>query len=175
MKKERSPADSVVLETPRLRLRHLTLDDADFILALLNEPGFIRHVADRGLRRTSDAASYLAEKMLPSYEKNGFGFYRVELKESQIPIGICGLAKRDTLEDPDVGFAILRQFEGQGYAYEAALGTMNYGRETLGLTKIIGITAAGNSASIHLLEKLGLRYQRSVRLPGFERDSLIYA
>ena len=84
------------------------------MLKLMNEPAFIEYVADRGLRTESDAALYLAEKILPSYEKFGFGLYRVDLKDSESAIGICGLLKRDTLDDPDVGFSILNRFCRKG-------------------------------------------------------------
>lgn len=164
-----------VLETERLVLSHLTIADASFMLELMNEPGFIEFVADRGLRTEADAALYLAEKILPSYEKFGFGLWRVELKESATAIGICGLLKRDTLDDPDVGFSILERFCRQGYAYEAAAAVLNYGRTTLGLTQICGITAPNNRISIRLLEKLGLKLQRRIHVPGYGTESLLFS
>src|SRR5207342_32952 len=121
-------------------LSHLTLVDASFMLELMNEPDFIEYVADRGLRTDADAALYLAEKILPSYEKFGFGLYRVDLKDSESTIGICGLLKRDTLDDPDVGFSILSRFCRKGYAYEAATAVLDYGRTVLGLAQICGVT-----------------------------------
>jgi RimJ/RimL family protein N-acetyltransferase len=163
-----------VLETQRLVLRRLTTDDADFILELMNEPSFIRFVADRGLRTTADAAQFLRERLLPSYEQFGFGFYRVALKESGEPVGICGLVKRETLEHADVGFSILQRFCGQGFAYEAAAAVMDYGRTQLGLATIIGVTAPDNQISRRLLEKLGLRYQRTIHLPGYGPKSLLF-
>lgn len=140
----------------------------------MNEPGFITYVADRGIRTAADAAAYLTEKILSSYAKFGFGFYRVELKGSATPIGICGLAKRETLEDADVGFSILARFGGCGYAFEAAAATMKYGRDRLGLKQIIGITSPQNMISIHLLEKLGLGFQRKVHLPGYGPETLVF-
>jgi RimJ/RimL family protein N-acetyltransferase len=163
-----------VLETERLILRRLATDDADFMLQLMNEPGFIKYVADRGLRTTADAAEYIAQKIIPSYARFGFGFYRVDLKESETAIGICGLVKRDTLEEVDVGFSILERFCRQGYTYEAAVAVMDYGRNVLGLPRIVGVTAPDNRASIHLLEKLGLKLQRRIRLPGYGPESLLF-
>lgn len=163
-----------VLETERLILRRLTLEDAAFLLELMNEPAFIRFVADRGLRTPADAAKFLSERILPSYEQFGFGFYRVELRESGEPIGICGFVKRETLEHPDVGFAILQRFWGKGYASEAAVAVMHYGRTVLGLTEIAGVTAPDNRISIRLLEKLGLKYQRTIHLPGYGPESLLF-
>ena len=164
-----------VLETERLVLSHLTIADASFMLELMNEPEFIEFVADRGLRTEADAAVYLAEKILPSYEKFGFGLWRVDLKQSAAPIGICGLLKRDTLDDPDVGFSILNRFCGKGYCYEAAAAVLHYGRTTVGLKKICGITAPNNRISIHLLEKLGLKLQRRIHVPGYGTESLLFS
>ena len=164
-----------ILETERLTLSRLTIADAAFLLELMNEPAFIEQVADRGLRTEADAALYLAEKILPTYETFGFGFYRVNLKGSETAIGICGLVKRDTLEDPDVGYSILKRFCGQGYAYEAAVGVLDYGRTVLGLARICGVTAPDNPASIHLLEKLGLKFRRKVYLPGYGAESLLFS
>jgi len=164
-----------ILETERLILRPLQTDDADFMFELMNEPAFIRNVADRGIRNRALAAAYITEKILPSYANFNFGFYRVDLKETSSPIGMCGLVKRDTLEDVDVGFSILERFWGNGYAFEAASAMMEYGRTHLGLARIVGVTAPGNLASIRLLEKLGLKFQRKIDLPGFgAAESLLF-
>jgi RimJ/RimL family protein N-acetyltransferase len=163
-----------VLETERLTLRHLTLDDANFLLELMNEPGFLKFVADRGLRTTADAAGYISEKILPSYALHRFGFCRIDLRESKTAIGICGLVKREMLEAVDVGFSILKRFSGNGYAYEAAAAVMSYGQTVLGLPQILGVTAPDNRASIRLLEKLGLRFQRKIHLPGYGPESLLF-
>ena len=164
-----------ILETKRLTFSRLTLADAAFMLELMNEPAFIEFVADRGLRTEADAARYLSEKILPAYERLGYGFYRVNLKESQAAIGICGLVKRDTLDDADIGFAILQRFCGKGYAYEAAVAVMDYGHTVLGLARICGVTAPDNQTSIHLLEKLGLKFQRKFHLPGYGSESLLFS
>ena len=164
-----------ILETERLVLSHLTIADASFMLELMNEPEFIEFVADRGLRTEMDAALYLAEKILPSYERFGFGLWRVDLKESETAIGICGLLKRDTLDHPDVGFSILKRFRRKGYAYEAAAAVLNYGRTVLSITQICGITAPNNRISIQLLEKLGLKLQRRIHVPGYGTESLLFA
>ena len=164
-----------ILETDRLILRHLSEADAPFMLELMNEPDFHRFVGDRGLRTTNDAAAYLAEKILPSYERFGFGFYLVELKCSGMPIGICGLVKRDTLEWVDVGFSFLESQRGKGYAFEAAKAVMDYGRTCLELPRIIGVTAPDNRISIRLLEKLGLRFEKKIHLPGYGAESLLFS
>jgi len=164
----------IILETERLILSRLTTADAPFILELMNEPGFIEFVADRGLRSDADAADYLSEKILPNYERFGFGFYRVTMKQPETAIGICGLVKREMLDDPDIGFAILERYCGKGYAYEAAVAVMEYGRKALGLARICGVTASHNRVSQHLLQKLGLKFQRKFHLPGYGTESLLF-
>jgi RimJ/RimL family protein N-acetyltransferase len=157
-----------------LILRHITTDDAEVMLELLNEPAFIRFVADRGVRTISQAAEFIAAKLLPSYAEFGFGFYLVELKGSQIPVGICGLVKRETLDDVDVGFSILERFWRNGYAYEAAQAVMDYGKSVLGIPRIIAVTAPDNETSGKLLEKLGLRFEKMIHLPGYGAESKLF-
>ena len=164
-----------VLETERLALRQLTAEDAEFVLQLLNEPGFIRFVADRGLRTTADAEKYIAEKITPSYTEHGFGFYVVELKATGDRIGICGLVKRETLEVPDIGYSVLERFWGKGYAREAAAAVLDYGRNVLGIPKIAGVTAPDNVSSIKVLESIGLRFERMIHLPGYGSESKLFS
>ena len=152
-----------ILETERLVLRRLSPDDADFILELLNQPSFLRFIGDKGVRTTEDAVRYIQTGPIASYERFGFGLYLVELKETAVPIGMCGLLKRDTLPDADVGFAFLPAYWSQGYAFEAASGVMRYGRDVLGLGRIVAITSLDNDASIRLLEKLGLKFEGLIK------------
>lgn len=153
-----------VLETERLVLRRLTLDDAAFVLALLNEPSFLRFIGDRGVRTLDDARAYLIGGALASYERHGFGLYLVALKRSGVAIGICGLLKRDTLDDVDVGFAFLPAFWLQGYAFESASAVIAHGKDALGLRRVVAVTQPDNHGSIRTLEKLGLRFEKMVRL-----------
>ena len=154
----------MVLETERLVLRQLSPDDAAFVLALLNEPSFLRYIGDKGVRDLDDARQYILNGPVASYERNGFGLYLVELKENGIPIGISGLVKRDTLPDADIGFAFLPAYWSKGYAVESAAAVMNYAREALGLTRIVAITSPDNEASARLLGKIGLRFERMIKL-----------
>jgi [ribosomal protein S5]-alanine N-acetyltransferase len=163
-----------ILETERLTLSRLTIADAPFILELMNEPAFIEYIADRKLGTEADATRYPTEKILPTYERFGFGFYRVTLKESEMAIGICGLVKRDTLDRADIGFCVLQRFCRKGYAYEAAAAVLDHGRTVLSLEHICGVTAPGNRTSIHLLEKPGLKFQRTIHLPGCGAESLLF-
>lgn len=153
-----------ILETARLVVRKITIDDAEFILQLLNEPSFLRFIGDKGVRNIADAIQYIQSGPLASYERFGFGQYLVELKESGVPIGMCGLLKRDSLPDVDIGFAFLPSFWSQGYAFETASAVMDYGRSTLGLRRIVAITSPDNAASGRLLEKIGLRFERLIKL-----------
>ena len=153
-----------VLETQRLVLRRLSADDAEFILELLNQPSFLRYVGDKGVRNAEDAIQYIQTGPAASYERFGFGLYLVELKESGVSIGMCGLIKRDSLPDVDVGFAFLPDYWSRGYAFEATAAVMKYGREVLGLGRIVAITSLDNAASIKLLEKIGLRFERLIKL-----------
>ena len=154
----------IVLQTERLVLRRLSADDAGFILQLLNQPSFLQYIGDKGVRNNDDAINYIKTGPVASYERFGFGLYLVELKGTAVPIGICGLLKRDTLPDVDVGFAFLPEYWSRGYAFEAAEAVMNYGKEVLGLRRIVAITSLDNEASIRLLEKIGLKFERLIKL-----------
>ena len=153
------------LQTERLTLQHLSPEtDAEFILRLLNEPSFLQYIGDKNVRTLDDARGYIRNGPAKGYEENGFGLYRVGLKENGKAIGICGLIKRDTLPEPDIGFAFLPEHWNQGYAYESAAEVMRYAREVLRLDRILAITTPDNEASGRLLEKIGLRFQRLIRL-----------
>jgi len=166
----------LVLETSRLILRRLTLDDAEFIFRLVNDPSWLRFIGDKNVHNLDDARRYLREGPLYMYERYGFGMYRVEERESASPTGMCGLIKRDTLPDADVGYAFLPEFRGKGYAYEAASAVLEYGNRAFGLRRILAITTPSNDASIRVLEKAGMKLERLMELtPGdpvnlFARD-----
>ncbi len=142
----------------------MTGDDAEFILKLVNEPSFLRFIGDKGVRKHADAVKYIQTGPLASYERFGFGLYLVELKETGVPIGMCGLVKRDSLPDVDVGFAFLPAFWSKGYAFEAAAAVKYYARSVLSITRLVAITNPDNESSIKLLEKIGLRFERMIRL-----------
>jgi len=156
--------DVTVVETERLTLRRLEIGDAEFILGLLNDPSFLRFIGDKGVRTLDDAREYIVNGPIASYERFGFGLYLTALKAEGAPIGICGLLKRDSLEYVDVGFALLPQYWSKGYGFEAASAVMDYGRNGLGLRRIVAVTSPENQASIRLLKKLGLKLERTVRL-----------
>jgi RimJ/RimL family protein N-acetyltransferase len=153
-----------VLETDRLVLRRISMDDAAFIVQLLNEPSFLRFIGDRGVRTLDDAHNYIRNGPMASYERFGFGLWLTLLKESGVPIGMCGLLKRETLKDVDLGFAFLPQFWRKGYAMESAAAVLSYGRSAFGLKRIVAITSPANDASIAVLERLGFVFEEMVRL-----------
>jgi RimJ/RimL family protein N-acetyltransferase len=153
-----------VLETERLALRKLTIDDAAFILDLLNEPSFLHFIGDKGVRTVEQARDYIRNGAIASYEQHGFGLFLAFIKDGGVPIGMCGLLKRENLDDVDIGFAFKPQFWLKGYAFEAAAAVMGYGRNTLGLKRIVAITNPDNTGSIRVLEKVGLKFERMIRL-----------
>ena len=163
-----------LIETPRLALRHVSLGDAAFILELLNEPAFIANIGDRGIRTPSDALTYISEKLTSSYELHGYGLYVVALRDTGVPMGICGFVKREILEHPDIGFSFMQSFWSRGYAYESAAAVMEYGRTVLGFRCVLGITKPDNANSIRLLEKLGLRFERMLDMPGVVEPRRLY-
>lgn len=165
----------IVLETGRLTLRHLCMEDAAFILRLLNDPGWLRFIGDRGVRTLADARKYIVDGPVAMYARCGFGLYLTERTADAAPLGMCGLIKRDGLDDVDIGFAFLPEFSGLGYAQEAAAAVMAYGKNTIGLKRIVGIASHDNERSIKLLEKIGLRFERAMRLPKDDEEISLFA
>jgi len=164
-----------ILETERLLVRQLSLEDAPFILQLVNEPSFIQNIGDRGVRTLSDAEKYIENGPIASYARNGFGLCLVTLKESGESIGMCGLIKREALEDVDIGYAFLPKFWSKGYAFEAAQAFKQYAREVVGLTRLVAIVDPNNQGSIRVLEKLGMAFEKMVRLSPEDIDLKLFA
>ena len=165
----------IILETERLLLRKLTPDDADFIFELLNDPSFIQNIGDRNIRTLDDACAYIVNGPVKSYEKNGFGLYLIAVRKTNESIGMCGLIRRENLEDVDIGYALLPRHWSKGYATEAAQATKAYARDVIGLKRIVAIVDPANESSIHVLEKLGLRYEKMVRLSADDIDLKLFA
>jgi len=161
-----------IIETTRLRLRDITLDDSEFILELLNTPKFVRFIGDRGVRSVDDAREFVETKYIQSYRDHGYGLYTVELKQTGEPVGMCGFVRRDTLPGPDIGFAFLPRFEGMGYGFESSDAILDYGRDTLGFTQLFAITSQDNEVSGKLLIKLGFRFDRLVMMNNGEELKL---
>jgi RimJ/RimL family protein N-acetyltransferase len=163
------------LETKRLILRGFTLNDATFIISLLNTPGWLQFIGDRNVKTQEQARAYLLNGPLKSYHENGFGLCMVELKSDGTPIGMCGLLKRDYLESPDIGFALMPEYSRMGYAFEAANAIVSYAKEILKLNGLMAITMQSNKSSIGLLEKVGFSFTRMIALPSGGEELMLFA
>ena len=163
-----------ILETKRLILREFNTSDAAFILVLVNNPTWLLYIGDRNIRTEEDALHYLVNGPIKSYYKHGFGLSMVELKETNTPIGMCGLIKREGLENIDIGFALMPEYAGHGYAHEIASATMDHAKNKLGIEKIVAITSEDNAHSIKLLNKIGLVFEKMVKLTDGEEELMLF-
>lgn len=164
----------IVLETQRLSLRKFELTDAPFIIELLNSPGWLQHIGDKKVSSVKDAELYLKNGPLKSYADHGFGLWMVEHIITKEPIGICGLIKRDYLDDVDIGFAMLPKYFDEGYGLEIASATLIHAKKKLGLKHIVAITTPANKASIKLLNKIGLNFEKPLVL-GQDETVLLFS
>ncbi|MBE2217103.1 MAG: GNAT family N-acetyltransferase [Ignavibacteria bacterium] len=164
----------VILDTDRLILREFEEEDAGFILRLLNSPGWLKNIGPRGIQTEENAKEYINSKLRKAYTELGFGFYLIELKSGGESVGMCGLVKREGLDDVDVGFALLPEYEGMGYAYEAATAIVEYAANILNISSLSAITIPSNSSSIKLLEKIGLRFSKMIRIPNDPEELMLF-
>lgn len=151
-----------VIETARLVLREFVAEDAEFLVALLNSPGWLEFIGDRNVRDRAAARRYIEDNLRDGYRRDGFGFWHLGLRSSDQPVGMCGLTRRDYLDAPDIGYALLPEHAGRGYAIEAARGVLDHARRVLALTRLLAITDAGNGRSVALLERLGMQFEGMV-------------
>ncbi|WP_372016934.1 GNAT family N-acetyltransferase [Pseudoxanthomonas sp. 10H] len=165
---------TTIATTERLRLREVDEGDAGFIVDLLNQPDFLRFIGDRGVRDIGQARAFLRDGPMASYARHGLGMYAVEPREGGPPIGMCGLVVREGLPDPDIGFAFLPSFYGQGLAFEAARAVLGHARAALALPRVLAIVSPGNTRSIALLRRLGLRDAGTVTLPAKDEELLLF-
>jgi len=163
------------LETERLRLRPFTLADDDFILELLNDPAYVRCIGDRQVRSLAAARAYLRQGPLASYARHGFGLWCVERRADGVRVGKCGLLKRETLDEVDLGYAFLAREAGRGLATEAARAVLAHARQVLGLGRIVALTLPDNRGAVRVLAKLGFVVAGTRRLPGQGGDNLFFA
>jgi RimJ/RimL family protein N-acetyltransferase len=163
-----------VIETERLTLRFASIEDAEFILELLNDPDWLKFIGDLGVTTIEQARDYISQKLVRMYEDVGFGLYLVEMKDRN-PIGICGLVKRDYLQDIDIGFAFLPKYRRKGFAFEAADAVIEFARQKLGVKRLVAITSQNNENSIELLKKLGLHDEQLLKLPDREEWVKLFA
>ena len=160
-----------VLETERLVLREVEEADAPFVLELLNSPGFLENIGDRGVRNEDEARAYIVERVIGSYREHGFGMWLTIQKLDQTAVGLAGLVKRDGLDVPDVGYAFAPRVWGQGYAQEAAGAVLTHAQGPMGIPKLAAITTLENFASMAVLRKIGFVDQGTIQLPGIDRES----
>lgn len=151
----------MICESDRLLLRLTRRDDAVFLLRIVNQASWIRHIGDRKVHTLEDAERYVDTRMLEPIRQHGFGMYVIELKATGEAVGLCGLVKRDALPDPDLGFALLDEHAGRGYALEAATAMLRHARDTLKMPRLLAITTPANARSGNLLEKLGFRLEEA--------------
>jgi len=162
------------LATERLVLRRITLDDAEFMLTIWNDPAFVQHVGDRGVRTVEQAHDALKTGALKLYADHDYGPFAMVLKSNGANIGVCGLFKRDNLDHPDIGFSVLPDYCGKGFAGEAASAVLDHARDDLGLHELTAIVSRGNAPSIGLIEKLGLSFARMITMPGDDEAICLY-
>lgn len=165
----------VILSTERLIISEAALSDSTFILELLNSPSWLQFIGDKGIRTEEDAKNYIRNSLLNSYKTNGFGLYKLILKKSSAPLGLCGFLKRDYLEKPDIGFALLPEFEGMGLMFEASHALIEYARSTLDFDEILAIVTPANKRSCQLLEKLGFARKNQILPLGGKEELLLYS
>jgi [ribosomal protein S5]-alanine N-acetyltransferase len=165
----------MITETTRLKIRKITIEDAAFILRLVNEPSFMENIGDKEVRSLKDARQFILKGSWTCRERPGYGQFLVELKNGGNPVGICGLLYRKPLLVTDIGFAFLPEYWGCGLAYEAAAAVLTYGHSKLGIKKIVGLTAAENLTSIKLLTKLGMKFEKNVKMSDDDPGTVLYA
>ena len=158
-------ATSLNLITPRLQLRKVELSDGPFFLRLLNEPSWLQGIGDRGIRSIADAETYIRNNIWTQYETHGFGMYGVQLNSAAECIGICGLVRRDFLPAPDLGFALLPEWVGRGYAAEAARHVMSHAHSQWHIERLFAIVNQNNNRSLGTLQRLGFTFERPCVTP----------
>lgn len=164
-----------MLESDRLSLSRLSYDDCEFIFELVNEPSFRQYIGDKGISNLQDAREYLKKSFIGHYQKHGFGLYQVIRKTDDCPLGICGLVKRDEFDYPDLGFAFMKAYWSNGYAYESSVAVLDYAWRDLGLKRIIAMADSENQSSTRLLDRLGFEFEGMARMPGETEDVRLYA
>lgn len=173
MSLEKHPSANNTYETERLILRPMSREDKNFVFELYNRPKFIQHIGNRNVNTIEDAENYILNRFAPQIERLGYGNYLLVTKEGNEKVGAVGIFEREGLDIVDIGYSLLEEFEGKGYAFEAAQKVKSIGMDEFGLTKISAIISKDNISSQKLIEKLGLRFKKQVILPG-ETEELNY-
>jgi len=145
----------IILETERLIIREALPKDAVFFLKVMNTEGWLANIGDRGMRTIEDTQKHI-EVLHDEYKKNGYGYYVMDIKSDRATVGTVGIMKRDHLEHIDIGYALLPEYEGNGYATEGARALLHYAMQVLNLSPICAVTSFTNYASHKILERIGL-------------------
>lgn len=161
--------------TKRLIIEEATINDASFFYYLLTSPTWIQYIGDRGIIIKLDAITYIEERLVKSYQNHGYGLYKVSIRETNEPIGVCGFLKRDYLDSADIGYALLPEFEGKGYMLEATQAVVEFGREQLGLAPIYAFIDPGNNKSRRLLMKVGMKELKTFQPPDFDHPCVLFS
>lgn len=170
-----SPMNSnPILQTERIDLYLTSLTDAPFTLKLLNSPTWLKFIGDRGVKNLEDAEKYIQDRIIGHYNENGFSTYLMRIRETNIPIGFCGLVNRAELDCPDIGFSVLPEFAGKGYTSEAAQLVLEYARDELMFNKISAITLEENLPSRRVIEKIGLTFVKTIRFNADDEELMLY-
>lgn len=164
----------IITETPRLIIREFTNADGEFIIELLNTASWLKYIGDRKVKNIEDAQAYLSKGPMKGYKEYGFGLNCVVLKEGNLPIGMCGLIKRETLQDVDIGFAFLPQYEGKGYARESTMAVLDQAKQ-LELKRLVAITLPDNERSIRLLESVNMHFEKMIQFPDEKEKLMLFA
>lgn len=161
--------------TERLSIERVNRNDAAFILKLFNDPGWIEFIGNKGMTTLADATEYIENKLFAEYERWGFGFFVVKLKESKAPVGFCGLRKADYLDHADIGFGLLTRYKGNGYACEAASAVLKNKEFSFGLKKVVAIVESGNENSVKVIERIGLKFEKTIHVPDDSAEFLLFS
>jgi [ribosomal protein S5]-alanine N-acetyltransferase len=159
---------NLIIETERLTIKPISIEDAPFIFDLLTSESWIKNIGDRGIKTVEDASKIIQERYIKHNETHGFGVYVVRLKTDNMPLGICTLLKKPYLDNVDIGYAFLDKFNGNGYALEATKAVYEYAKTGLGMARIVAATLESNDRSQHLLGKLGFHFEKKIIEAGEE-------
>ena len=165
----------MIAETKRLLISKVDINDAAFFLELMNTPQWLKYIGDRNIGSLEDAKNYIKKSHLVSYKTLGYGFYKLILKDNNKTIGTCGLVKRDNLDFPDIGFAMLPKYQGQGFGLEASSEILQLAKERFNINTVYAITLPTNKNSIKLIEKLGLDFEKKVKPFDDDEELLLFA
>lgn len=160
----------VWLETQRLILRDFTLDDVPQLAPILGDPRVMKF-SPKGVLSVAETQEKI-EEFIALHQNHGFSKWAVIFKATNQLIGYCGIALEhiDGVDEPEVGYRLAPAFWGQGLATEAAKPAIHYGVDQLQLPYLLGIVEPPNTASVKILKKLGLVYDRTTILHDSEVD-----